>query len=599
MSPATHAAIAFLAALLTSCGMTYLLVRWSVPLRLVAQPRADRWHGTPTPNTGGLAIVMAAAVCYCLFASRQNLMIAVCAALVCVLGFLDDRVQLRPLLKFAGQSIAIATVIAGGVICDFTPWAGVNIAITFLWIAGITNAFNLIDNMDGLCAGVAVIICASRFGFALRYGDAGGALLMAIIAGAVLGFLFFNYKPARIFMGDCGSMFIGFSLGVLAITGPVPHTRVFASTLFYPALTFLYPIFDVALVSVLRRCAGRPISVGGRDHSSHRLVSLGLTERHAVWFLWGLAALGAGLGLLSYTLPLVIVAIAVLLAITVTVFGIFLGTLPAYPFPESSPVQSRWIRKLVPNLRSGVTLVVDTLLAGIALLAAFLVRWEDMFLGAPSHQFLLSLPVVVGFHALASLAFRTFNSGWRWFAFRDLFALVRCAFVSSAASFFTVWFFGMRDYSRGVIVLYGFFVLAFTAGLRLLMRMLWQTLGKPSNTRRAVVLGSNGATELTVLALQRSDTMDTSPVAVIDMNPAADRLRVHGVTVHYVGDDALPLLRQLRADLLVVPSGTALSDGHRRILAQCRAAGVQIERFDIGMSAWLEDLQLAAQINNQ
>jgi FlaA1/EpsC-like NDP-sugar epimerase len=231
----------------------------------------------------------------------------------------------------------------------------------------------------------------------------------------------------------------------------------------------------------------------------------------------------------------------------------------------------------------------------VALLAAFLVRWENAFLGAPSHQFLFSLPIVAGFHALASLGFRTFDSGWRWFGARDLFALVGCAFASCAASLFTLWFFGFRDYSRGVLVLYGFFVLAFTAGLRLSMRLFWQTLGKPSSTRRAVVLGGNGATELAVLALQRSHSMDTAPVAVIDPNPAADRLRVHGVTVHFAGDDALRLMRQIRADLLVVPSGEILSGEHRRILAQCRAAGVPIEQFDIGMSAWMEDGRLAAQ----
>jgi hypothetical protein len=89
--------------------------------------------------------------------------------------------------------------------------------------------------------------------------------------------------------------------------------------------------------------------------------------------------------------------------------------------------------------------------------------------------------------------------------------------------------------------------------------------------------------------------MDTAPVAVFDLNPAANRLRVHGVTVHYVGDDALPVLRQIRADLLVVPSGESLSDGHLRILAQCRAAGVPIEQLDIGMSAWMEDSEVAAQ----
>ena len=576
-----------------SSTVTYLLIRWSVRLRLVAQPRSDRWHGEATPNTGGLAILFASVFCYFLFAPGRYAVVAVCAGLVSLLGFLDDRVQLRPLLKFAGQSVAVIVVIASGVVFRGTPWDWVNLVITFLWIAGITNAFNLIDNMDGLCAGVAVIICGSRIVLAVRNHDDGGALLLAVLAGAVLGFLIFNHKPARIFMGDCGSMFVGFSLGALAIASPVPNTRVFVSTIFYPALAFLYPIFDTVLVSVLRRSAGRPISVGGRDHSSHRLVSLGLTERKTVWLLWLLAAVGASAGLLSYLMPVGVLAIAILLISGVSIFGIFLATLPAYVMPDTAPVRARWIRRVTPNLRAGVTLIVDTLLAGVALLVAFLIRWENTFIGPPMQQFLLSLPVVMGFYTLASIGFRTFDSGWRWFGARDLFALGRCAVTSAAVSIFVVWFLGMRGYSRGVVLLYAFLVLAFTAGLRLSMQFLWQSLAIPVGARRVAVLGANGAAALTILVMQQSGLMNAEPIAIIDADPAADRRRIHGVKVHYVGSDACRLLRKLRADLLVVPSGEALTDEYRRILEQCREAGVPIEQFEMGMKSWNGDSKTA------
>lgn len=584
---------AFLFAALLSGGLTYLLVRWSIWLRLVAQPRADRWHGKATPNTGGLAILIASACGYLSFAAGQYREIAVCAGFVSLLGFLDDRVQLRPLVKFACQSVAVIIVIASGVVFRVAPWEWANLVLTFLWIAGITNAFNLIDNMDGLCAGVAAIICGSRFVLALQNHDEGGALLLAVLAGSVLGFLIFNRKPARIFMGDCGSMFIGFSLGALAIASPVPNTRVFVSALFYPALTFLYPIFDTLLVSVLRRSAGRPISVGGRDHSSHRLVSLGLTERKAVWLLWLLSGIGSAAGLLTYTMPVGVVVIAVLLISGVSVLGVFLATLPAYIFPDTAPVRAQWVRRYTPSLRAGVTLVVDALLAGVALLAAFLIRWESAFLGPPLHQFLFSLPIVMGCYALASIGFRTFDSGWRWFGARDLYALGRCAVAGSSAAVFALWLLGMRDYSRSVILLYAFFVLAFAAGLRLSMRLLWQTLAMPVGARRAVVLGANGATALTVLVLQRSEPMNAAPVAVIDPDPAADRLHIHGVAVHYAGENAPRLLRKLRADLLVLPAGEKLTHEHRRILEQCREAGVPIEQFEIAMSMWTGDSHAA------
>lgn len=593
MSTSMLPALAFFSAALLSVGLTYLLVCWSVRLRLVAHPRADRWHGKATPNTGGLAILIASVCCYCFFASAQNRLIAICAVFVSLLGFLDDRVQLRPMVKFAGQSVAVTIVIASGVVFRVTPWDWANLILTFLWIAGITNAFNLIDNMDGLCAGVAVIICGSRFVLALQNYDDSGALLVAILAGAVLGFFVFNHKPARIFMGDCGSMFVGFSLGALAVASPVPNTRVFVSAIFYPALAFLYPIFDTVLVSILRRSAGRPISVGGRDHSSHRLVSLGLTERKAVWMLWLLTAAGAAAGLLTYMIPVGVLVIAVLLISGVSVLGIFLATLPAYSIPDTAPVRAKWVRRYTPNLRAGVTLVVDTLLAGVALLAAFLIRWENTFIGPPMQQFLFSLPIFMGFYALASIGFRTFDSGWRWFGARDLFALGHCAVAGSATSIFALWFLGLRGYSRGVILLYALLVLAFTAGLRLSMRLLWQSLAMPVGARRAAVLGANGSTALAVLLLQRSRLMNAAPVAVIDPDPATDRLHIHGITVHYAGENAVHLLRRIRADVVVVPAGEKLTAEHLRILEQCSEAGVPVEQLEVGMRLWNGDSHTA------
>ena len=346
MSHLVHLGWPLLAAAILSSGLTYLLVRWSMGLRLVAQPRADRWHGKPTPNTGGLAILIACCCCYLLFASGQYRVIAACAGFISLLGFLDDRVQLPPLGKFAGQAVAVLIAMASGVVYCVTPWECVNLIFTFLWIAGITNAFNLIDNMDGLCAGVAVIIGLSGIFLAIQNHDEDRARLLVVLVGSIIGFLIFNHKPARIFMGDCGSMFVGFSLGSLAIAAPVSHSRVLIPSLFYPLLAFLYPIFDTLLVSVLRRSAGKPISIGGRDHSSHRLVSLGLTERKAVWLLWLFAATGASVGPLTYGSPVAFFIISILLIIGAIVFGGFLASLPAYVIPAEAPVRADWIRRL-------------------------------------------------------------------------------------------------------------------------------------------------------------------------------------------------------------------------------------------------------------
>jgi len=332
-------AIRFLAAAGLSAVLIAIYLRLSTRLRLVAVPRADRWHSQPTPNSGGIAILISCAIVYGIAGRGQYGSIAFFAGAVSILGLIDDRVGLRPLVKFAGQSIAAIGVIASGVVFRPTGWNLFDLAITFLWIAGITNAFNLIDNMDGLCAGVAIIIAGFRCWPAIQNGDIAGAQLLATIAGSFFGFLIFNYKPARIFMGDAGSMFAGFSLACLAIASPLPNTRIFVSAILGPALTFLYPIFDTMLVSVLRTTAGRPISVGGRDHSSHRLASSRLGERRAVWVLWALAALGSAAGAYTYRMPAGVLAIGGLLLIATAVFGVFLANLPACQMPESPEAQ--------------------------------------------------------------------------------------------------------------------------------------------------------------------------------------------------------------------------------------------------------------------
>jgi len=330
MLDAMHLIVSATTATVLSAVFSFCLARWSGCLRLVAQPRPDRWHENPTPNTGGLAILIACACGYLLFAAPGFGVIAGCAGCISILGLVDDRVQLRPAVKLAGQSVAAALLISSGLTLHLTPWASADFVITALWLVGMTNAFNLIDNMDGLCGGVAAIVAASGAWLATLNDDGPRALTLAVLAGACLGFLIFNHKPARIFMGDCGSLFLGFSLAALAITRPLSATGRSALEFLYPLPAFLYPLFDTVLVSVLRRSAGKPISVGGRDHSSHRLVSTGLTERRAVWVLWACAAVASSCGPLTYRHPGAFVTVAGLLVAGMATFGIFLARLPGF-----------------------------------------------------------------------------------------------------------------------------------------------------------------------------------------------------------------------------------------------------------------------------
>jgi UDP-GlcNAc:undecaprenyl-phosphate GlcNAc-1-phosphate transferase len=326
---------------LLSALLTRLLIKSDSRLRLTAPPRADRWHVVPTPSSSGLAIFLSCAAAYWIAWPGRWPRIAAAVAALWIFGFLDDRLHIRPSLKLAAQVTAAGFVVLGGTVFPVTPWYLANVALSLFWIVMITNAFNLIDNMDGLCAGVVIIICLFRCWLLAAEGYRAEAELCAVLAAAFAGFLLFNYHPARIFMGDCGSLPAGFALGALTLAGPAPHKGLLLAGFFYPALTFAYPIFDIALVSILRKLAGRPISMGGRDHSSHRLASLGLGQRQVVWILWLLTAFGSSMGMVIHWMPFTLLVVCALLAGLLVMFGVFLATLPGYPLPAWLRAQRR------------------------------------------------------------------------------------------------------------------------------------------------------------------------------------------------------------------------------------------------------------------
>jgi UDP-GlcNAc:undecaprenyl-phosphate GlcNAc-1-phosphate transferase len=318
---------------LLSLVLTRLQIRADSWMGLTAAPRTDRWHSVPTPSSGGLAIFLSCAAAYWLACPGRYPRIAMAVAAVGILGLLDDRLSLPPKLKLAVEAAAAGFVVLGGAVFPVTPWYLPNVALNIFFIVMISNAFNLIDNMDGLCAGVVIVICLFRFFLLASQGYRADADLYAILAAAFTGFLFFNYPPARIFMGDCGSLPAGFALAALSLAGPAPHKGILLTSFFYPAMTFAYPIFDTVLVSTLRKLTGRPISLGGRDHSSHRLASLGLDPRQVVWILWLLTAFGASLGILVSLMPNALFAVGALLLGMLSMLGLSLARLPGYPLP--------------------------------------------------------------------------------------------------------------------------------------------------------------------------------------------------------------------------------------------------------------------------
>jgi len=327
--------ITFGLSLLFSFVLTWGVRNLAMGRGWVAPPIQDRdLHKAPLPRLGGVPVFLSflIGVAVTLLASlhfsklaaelpiRTLLTILVPATLIFLLGLYDDIHSVGPYTKFAVQGIAAIMLFAGGLrILDLPVLFGarhlswyIGLPITVLWVIGITNAFNLIDGLDGLAAGSALFSTFVVFVAAISNGSSLVSLLAIALAGAILGFLRFNFNPATIFLGDSGSLFIGFILSALALEGAQKAPTVIAVAI--PVVSFGLPILETTL-SVLRRLiSGQSVFKADRDHIHHKLLQNGMSPRQVVIALYAVSALFALLSLFLLwpgrdTLGLVLVVI--------------------------------------------------------------------------------------------------------------------------------------------------------------------------------------------------------------------------------------------------------------------------------------------------
>jgi UDP-GlcNAc:undecaprenyl-phosphate GlcNAc-1-phosphate transferase len=293
--------LVFAGALLIAFGATPIARTIAPKLGVMDHPSPRKVHARPMPLLGGAAIVLASITTLLVFHDRfefqQLISILFGAAWVSLLGIYDDRWGLRPILKLGGQIVAAIILIMSGVQVTALPYNWLNIIVTLVWVVGLTNSLNLLDNMDGLSGGVAAVCAAFFLAMAAISHQIYVGALSAALLGAALGFLIYNFNPASIFMGDTGSLFLGFMLAAIGIKLRFPDNVPFV-TWMVPILVMGTPIFDTTLVFISRLRRGKnPLTTPGKDHVSHRLVAMGFTTREAVMLhylisgVFGLAAL--------------------------------------------------------------------------------------------------------------------------------------------------------------------------------------------------------------------------------------------------------------------------------------------------------------------
>ena len=560
---------------------------------LVATPTAERWHSTATPTFGGVAILVgllagmgAAFAAGAVEPTSELLAILGGCVILFLAGLVDDLRALPPLAKIAAQLAAAGLVLAGGLRAEIVSNDVLALGFALVWLVGMTNAFNLLDNMDGLAASMAAIACA-YFAIAaatpLNPNKQVLALSLAVLF-ACAGFLPFNLRirrPAAVFMGDSGSQVLGFALAALGLSGSWKDAGTTIATLMLPILVLAVPILDTALVTLVRLLEGRPVTQGGRDHTSHRLVYRGLSEKRAVVLL---AVIAAALGATSLGYNVLgngrVTAVGVLVTFAALLqFGTFLSA-AEHGADEAST------RGLLVHRRLLVEVLVDAALVTAAFYAAYLLVVQGNGTTTQRYVFTLALAVVLFARYVSFIALGLYRAVWRYAGARDAVSVVLAVAIAETAAFlFLLATIDLRDFPRGVFVADWLIATVLVGGSRFAERALVSALGslggRKGRTRTLIVgAGTSGRSVMREL----KETERTQIVGFLDDDTRLRGRRIQGIPVRGRIDDIGAVLERTHPDSVLVTAVGAPRERLDLVAAACAAAGVPVRFVRLELS---------------
>jgi UDP-GlcNAc:undecaprenyl-phosphate/decaprenyl-phosphate GlcNAc-1-phosphate transferase len=579
-------ALAALAALPASLLTIWALRRTPVARYVVASPRADRWHTRSTPMLGGSGIMVGlltavgVALAAGLIPANRELggILGGCVILF-VAGLIDDAYRLSPLAKLAAQGAAAALVLVSGIRVEIVSNDVAATVLGVVWLIGMTNAFNLLDNMDGLAATLAAIACAF---FAIDAFTVHPSHLVATlslgICFACLGFLPFNLRlrgPAAVFMGDSGSQVLGFGLASLGLAASWTVAGSTVATLLLPILVLAVPILDTTLVTVVRLLEGRPVTRGGRDHTSHRLVYQGLSDKRAVVLLCVVSA-ALGLTSLAYkvlndtriTLAGVLITFAFLLQ-----FGSYLADVDHETAVDGG---RSFIRSLLVHRRRFVEVIVDFALITASFTVAYLVRLEGTGLPWQRHVFVLSLPAILVARYVMFIIFGLYRGVWRYAGARDAASVLAAIVLSEGAAFLFTWAtVPWNGFPRGTylidVILCSFLIGASRFSERAVARAISTFVGRGMQ-RRVLIVGAGRSGRSLLRELR--ETSGERVVGFVDDSATLRRRRIQGVSVAGSLEEIGWIIGRLSPDAVFVTIPDAPRDRVDAIVEACRRAGV-------------------------
>ena len=605
--------VVFLGALLLTLVLTPIVRELNRRLGMVDKPDPRRINKVPIPRGGGLALFLGVSVSYAIFllitgrpgfygiSNAVFWKMSVLAFAIAFLGLADDKFSLPPKLKLLGQ-VVIAFLVWWWADLGFNDlWPSLpkwlDCTLTVFWITGAVNAFNLIDGLDGLASGIAFIATLGMAGGVFFVREPPTTLFYFAFAGGLLGFLRYNYNPASVFLGDCGSMYIGFVLSTLPLAAHVPNS--FLVSVGVPLLAMGVPIFDTSL-AILRRTIRRLIARGDTaagqvmtadsDHLHHRLLrKAGLNQRKAAWTLYGLTAAAVVFGLVAMSLEskagglwlaaLTIIAVVIFKDATIEMFDA--GRL----LSRVAHTHDRESRRRIAVWSVPFYVIIDLL----ALVGVYFLCTVSLGLPQTEHAFRSFLPVRIVATFVCLIAFGTYRTVWsRAVGSNFLRLFLACVFGAIAGSVF-IYYWPSTVPSRINAMTFAFAVCSFSALLLLrvfrgFVRDLFYALDcsrlrNRKDVSRILVYGAGLRYKSFRRELVRTTSAnDRMIVGLLDDDVYLKGKYIGGIRIYGTINDAPEVINALNVDAVVI--ACVISDEWLKVVKQILApTGVKVTRF--------------------
>ena len=572
----------------------------------VAYPSKQRWHKQPTALLGGVAIYfgIASALFFMadfstilphFFRTSNSVNLPSLGAVIWLgmtflffLGLLDDFLHIKPHTKLVGQILVALLISFLGFRLHWFESLTLDTMVTIAWIVGITNAFNLLDNIDGLCAGIGLI--AVVFLTILFWVSTPEAAFIAMsVGGALAAFLIYNFNPATIFMGDCGSLVIGFCLAVLSLYISEAQGSSALSNFAVPIILLLVPIFDTTLVTLIRLLSGRKASVGGKDHTSHRLVLMGFSEKKAVLFLYTVATVaGVSAMFVSTSDTLTSPAVIIPVALAIILMGIYLSQLRVYPEKEFSLLRDRSYTPILIELtykRQLIQVILDLCLIAFSYYLAYRLRFSSADFAFYFKVFLHSLPTVIACKFVAFFALGTYKGIWGSMGSSDIFVLIKASTLATLLSVVAVtYIYRFTDFSKGMFLIDWLLTSVFLVGTRGSFRIFLDTIKRKTlGGEKAFIYGAGPGGELLLRELLNNKNLKIQPVGFIDDDSLKIGKRLQGFPILGAFKDLDMLLKKYGIGSLLISFNHKDPEQLLMLKRFCKSNNLHLKQFSINV----------------